>query len=241
MGITKILKIPIFALLKIIMMKRSIVLFFAFIIFSDIATAQDISTYNQDTLKNKMKIYTEMLKVADTYQAKAEAVLKDAKFFKNEARSYLDSAYVLSKKAEIDKSNAQLYLLQFNYVYELADRFISKADSLMIMVMAYKDTATLKNKEAESYYLQLADSYEPLFTRDSLNPIIYTVQLGAGNMDLDYFNKATELEVITPSDGIKRFVSGTYREKDAALAARQKLIELGYTDAFIRSMESLNY
>lgn len=222
-------------------MKKTILLLIASFFISNLITAQDLSTYTQDTLKNKMKIYTDMLKVADTYQAKAEAELTKAKFFKTEARSYLDSAYVYSKKAEIDHSNAQLYLLQFNYAFEMADRCISKADSLMITVMAYKDTATLKNREAESYYLQLADSYEPLFTRDSLNPVIYTVQLGAGNMDLDYFSKATELEVITPSDGIKRFITGTYRSKDDALAARQKMIELGYTDAFIRSMDSLNY
>ena len=222
-------------------MKKIILIIFTACISTGYISAQDLSTYTQDTLKNKMKIYTDMLKIADSYQVKAEAELKNAKFFKEQARSYLDSAYVYSKKAEIDHSNAQLYLLQFNYAYEMADRCITKADSMMIVVMAYKDTATLKNREAESYYLQLADSYEPIFSRDSLNPVIYTVQLGAGNMDLDYFSKATDLEVITPSDGIKRFVTGTYRSKDDALAARQKLIELGYIDAFIRSMESLNY
>ncbi|MFH0867097.1 MAG: hypothetical protein V1904_12950, partial [Bacteroidota bacterium] len=226
---------------KIDTMKKITLIITTAILISGMVTAQDLSTYNQDTLKNKMKIYTEMLKVADSYLIKAEAELKNVKFFKAQARTYLDSAYILAQKADIDKSNAQLYILQFNYVYDLADKFLIKSDSFMAVVDAYKDTATMKNKEAESYYLQLVDNYQSMLESDTLNPVIYTVQLGAGNMDIDYFNKVTNLEIITPGDGIKRFISGAYRSKSEALEARQKMIDLGYYDAFIRSMESLNY
>lgn len=222
-------------------MKKITLFITAAVLITGIASAQDLSAYNKDTLKNKMKIYSEMLKIADSYTVKAEAELKNVKFFKAQARSYLDSAYILSKKAEIDKSNAQLYILQFSYVYDLADKFIIKSDSLMAVVDAYKDTATIKNKDAETYYLQLVDSYQSMLESDTLNPVIYTVQLGAGNMDIDYFNKVSNLEIITPGDGIKRFITGAYSSKSEAIEVRQKMIDLGYYDAFIRSMDSLNY
>lgn len=222
-------------------MKKTALIIFIALLLPGFVSAQDLSAFNQDTLKNKMKIYTDMLADANIYVIKAEEELKNVKLYKSQAHAFMDSAYIYAQKAELDKSNAQLYLLQFNYAYELANRSISKADTLMLLVTAYKDTAAMKNREAETYYLQLVDMYAPLFETDSAHPIIYTVQLGAGNMDLDYFSKAADYEIITPSDGIKRFITGNFNTKAEALEHKQKMIDLGYTDAFIRSMESLNY
>lgn len=222
-------------------MKKLFILAVVALLVPGYASAQDLSAFNQDTLKNKMKIYTDMLAAANVYVIKAEAELKNVKLYKSQAHDYVDSAYAYAQKAQTDKSHAQLYIMQFDYAYALAEKMIAKADTLMLVVNAYKDTAALKNREAEAYYLQLVDAYAPLFKADSAHPVIYTVQLGAGNMDIEYFTKAGDYEVITPSDGIKRFITGKYATKAEALEQKQKLIDLGYTDAFIRSMESLNY
>lgn len=222
-------------------MKKTLLFIAAIILIIGKVNAQDVSNYNEDTLKFKMQVYKEMLLKANVYQAKAEEELKNVKFYQKQARNYLDSSFVIAKKAETDKKNAQLYLLQFNYVYDLADKFIAKSDSLMSVVDAYKDTAVMKNREAETFYLGLVDKYNAQMTSDSLHPQIFTVQLGAGNMSIDYFSKVTELEVITPGDGIKRFITGSFTTKEAALECKNKMLDLGYTDAFIRSMESLNY
>jgi hypothetical protein len=222
-------------------MKKTALIISAIILISGYVSGQDSTAYTKDTLASKMKIYMSMLDVANVYAKAADEELVAVKEYKSSARLYLDSSYIFAQKAEIDPSKAQLYLLQFNYAYEMANKLIEKAETQMLVVNAYKDSATQKNKDAEAYYLQLVDKYKSLIEGDTTHPVNYTVQLGAGNMDLDYFSKAGDYEVITPSDGIKRFVAGNFKSIDDAMAYKQKMIDLGYFDAFIRSMESLNY
>jgi hypothetical protein len=74
---------------------------------------------------------------------------------------------------------------------------------------------------------------------NTTNVIVYTVQLGAGNMDIDYFNKVNMVKVITPCDGMKRFVVGRFITLESAIEFCKKMTELGYTDAFVRTMDSL--
>lgn len=192
-------------------------------------------------MKSKMEEYMGMLKKANVYEAKTESELTVISSYKKEARRYLDSAYIVAKKGEIDKSKAQLYIMQFNFLFDVSSHYTKLADSTLTVAIAYKDTANLLNKQAETFYLKLAEDYKPVFQRDTLHPVFYVVQLGAGNMEHNYFEKVVDVEVITPSDGIKRFVTGKFESKESALEYRQKMIDLGYTDAFIRTLGSLNY
>lgn len=212
------------------------------ILFSISCFSQGIFTESQDTiLKSKMDDYMGMLKKANVYEAKTESELDIITLYKKEARQYLDSAYIMAKKGEADKSNALLYIIQFNALYEVCTRYTRKADSTLAVAVAYKDTANILNKEAEAFYLKLAEDYKPVLQKDTAHPVFYVVQLGAGNMEHNYFEKVVDVEVITPSDGIKRFVTGRFETKEAALVYRQKMIDLGFSDAFIRTLSSLNY
>jgi predicted aspartyl protease len=210
--------------------------------FSLHSFTQGVFSENQDTiLKTKMSEYMSMIKKANVYQGIVETQVSVVSLYKKEARRYLDSAYIVAKKGEIDKAHAELYIMQFNFLYDVCSQYTKKADSTLLVAIAYKDTATMLNREAETFYLKLAEDYKPVLQQDTLHPIFYVVQLGAGNMEHNYFDKVLDVEVITPSDGIKRFVTGKFKSKDDALAYRQKMIDFGYTDAFIRTLESLNY
>jgi len=221
---------------------RYLITLFFLLSFSSLNFAQGVFSENQDTLlKSKMDEYMSMLKKADVYQNIVETQLSVISLYKKEGRRYLDSAYIVAKKGETDKSHAERYIMQFNFLYEISTQYVKKADSTLTVALAYKDTASMLNKEAEAFYLKLADDYKPVLQQDTLHPVFFVVQLGAGNMEHNYFEKVVDVEVITPSDGIKRFITGKFKNKDDAVAYRQKMIDLGYTDAFIRTLESLNY
>lgn len=64
----------------------------------------------------------------------------------------------------------------------------------------------------------------------------YSVQVGAGNMRNDYFNKVNDLRISTYKKGMKRYLSGKYKTKTEAILRQKELISLGYTDAFITRM-----
>lgn len=222
-------------------MRYFITLFFLFS-FSSLSFTQGVFNENQDTIfKTKMSEYMSMIKKANVYQGIVETQVSVVSLYKKEARRYLDSAYIVAKKGEIDKTHAQLYIMQFNFLYDICSQYTKKADSTLLIAIAYKDTATTLNKEAEAFYLKLAEDYKPMLQQDTLHPVFYVVQLGAGNMAHNYFKKVLDVEVITPSDGIKRFITGKFKTKEDALAYRQKMIDFGYTDSFIRTLESLNY
>ena len=214
---------------------------FIFLLVSITTFSQSVFTQSKDTLNDKMKHYMCMIKEANVYEIKTEKELQTISNNKSLARLFLDSAYIIAKKGEIDIMNAQLYIKQFNYLYEVAAKYSSKADSILKIAQAYKDTANFKNKIAEAFYLELAEDSKPVFDHNSSIINYYTVQLGAGNMQYSYFEKINDVEVITPSDGIKRFINGKFITKKEAIEFRQKARTLGYLDSFIRTVESLNY
>lgn len=64
----------------------------------------------------------------------------------------------------------------------------------------------------------------------------YSVQVGAGNMIESYFSKVTELRTSKYPNGVKRFLTGKYATKGAALSRLNDIKGLGYSDAFITRM-----
>ena len=67
----------------------------------------------------------------------------------------------------------------------------------------------------------------------------YIVQLGAGELPLSYFSRVEGIKVIKPDDGIKRFVVWVFNTKEEAVSIKEKMVQMGYADAFIRTMDSL--
>lgn len=202
-------------------------------------SSQNVFTQQKDSAEIKMKKYMLLIGKADAYQQKAEYEISKATFYKSEARRLLDSAYIAAKKGEIDKKNSQIYILQFNLMFGMTEKYTKKADSIITLASFYKDSAVTKNREAESYYLQLTDDCKPIIESETLKKNIYVVQIGAGKMERNYFDKVSEVRVITPKDGISRYIVGEFDSKKAALEYRNKMIAIGYEDAFIRTMDSL--
>ncbi len=68
---------------------------------------------------------------------------------------------------------------------------------------------------------------------DASAPVRYTVQVGAGNMKIRYFSRLKQVRLCTGLDGMNRFLFGQYPSLDEARLVRDKLVELGYRDAWI--------
>jgi hypothetical protein len=132
-----------------------------------------------------------------------------------------------------------------------------KADAALNVALAYKDTANAFKLKAKTFYQKIAQEYAyvapaPNVSDDTISSVAakvdgtataatYVIQLGAGKMDKSYFDKVKNVEIVTPSDGIKRYIVGRFDSKAAALEYQKKMIALGYTDAFIRTATSLDY
>lgn len=201
-----------------------------------------IPGHGDSIVKVKMNEYNEMLKKADVYEVKTEKELRNITYYKSEARIFLDSALKVSKLAENDKSNTKFYVMQFNYLYDKSSVMANEADSIYKVAVFYKDTANKFNREAESLYLTFAENNKSVFDNDSTKHEIFVIQLGAGFIEDNLLKEAgSDLEVITPSDGIKRYIAGKFSNKESAVEYRKKMIDLGFVDAFVRTLDSLKY
>jgi hypothetical protein len=216
-------------------MKR-IYLILLVIIFSKSYSQTSFTMQKDDELKNKIEEYMKMMKNADVYEVKTENELQKVDALKAQAHLYIDSAKVISKKAKRDMSNADSYLEKINHYVDFTTSYIKSADSAVAVANALKDSAYAKDKKAEAFCLKINQEEETEYAPKILN---YVVQLGAGNMKSEYFDKVEGVKVVKPNDGLKRFVVGLFNTKKEAIACREKMKQLGYPDAFIRTMDSL--
>jgi hypothetical protein len=188
-------------------------------------------------LKSKIEAYEQAMKKADGYEIKTEMEFQLLESLRTEAHRYMDSARAISWKAKKDISKASIYVQKLNLFVGFTSSCLKKADSALILANIYKDSAYIKDKEAEDICFALSLGEK---VTENQQGITYVVQLGAGNnLDPVYFDKAADVKVIKLNDGIKRYVVGIFNTKDEAKACKQKMIQLGYTDAFVRTMESL--
>jgi hypothetical protein len=177
------------------------------------------------------------MKTADNYEVLTEMELQKIDFLRNQAHHYMDSAKTMSRKAKKDMSKADNYIQKINIFVAITSNYLQEADTVLTIANIYKDSAFKKNKEAEVLCLALTQEKKDPDVQQNLN---YVVQLGAGNnLDVNYFNKAENVKVVIPNDGIKRFVIGLFNSQEDAKECKQKMIQLGYADAFIRTMDSL--
>lgn len=61
----------------------------------------------------------------------------------------------------------------------------------------------------------------------------YTVQVGAGNMKVKYFKNLRQVRVCTGTDGMSRFIFGEFSNLDEATLVKDKIMKMGYWDAWI--------
>lgn len=149
---------------------------------------------------------------------------KIADSLNNRAKIYIDSS-------EVEKKNAENYLAQL----EVINNRLNAMDSLL------KYSALT----GDSLLKYLATNTQSLITPEQtqiLNklsqPSTYVVQIGAGdNMDIKYFSKVKNLVIYIGNDGLKRYTVGEFITQEDAVSLKQKMIDLGFKDCFIRRID----
>ena len=211
-------------------------------------TSANASLRNPDNLdsliKSKIKEYTKKIRKADTYEAKTELILQKVTYNNTESRRFLDSALAISKKAESDKKNIDDYIKRFNHYYNLSSSLSQKADSLYKKALLLRDSTNRYYKEAEAYYFEVAEEYIKLqeAENEEETPVYYVIQVCAGKIEKEEMEKVkSEVSIITPSDGIRRYIVGSFTSERKAIEYRKKMIDLGFKDSFIRTLNSLEY
>jgi len=172
-------------------------------------------------------------------------------------------------QSDLNNPEAGKLISTLESYYLAAYSFIAKADSLAIIAENYKNISLEKTKEAfglmgmdvaiekqttASPFTEVVSITEKI--NDS-KPIIsttakdlqsnfpassgtYIIQMGAGNMRMDYFNKIPDIVVVNCRDGVKRFVIDGVFTKQEAEKKRVELEKMGYEQIFIRTKESLD-
>jgi hypothetical protein len=190
------------------------------------------------TLNDKMNKYFGVMKKADIYETKAETQLQEVYYLRLQSHYYIDSTRYTLRKAKRDFSKTSIYIKKLNFFIEITSSFAMKVDSVIRVANAFKDSAVAETKEAEAICLTFSSDIKiiPANTTSIFN---YVVQLGAGDMSQSYFKKVEGIKIIKPSDGLKRYVLGPFNTKEEAISIKEKMVLLGYADAFIRTLDSL--
>ena len=105
----------------------------------------------------------------------------------------------------------------------------------MVVANSYKDSAIIKNTEAEKIKIEMFQEEE----KNSKLNLNYVVQLGAGNINSNYFSKVKDVKVVKSNGGVNRYIVGLFNTKDEATDFKEKMVQLGYTEAIIRTIDSL--
>jgi len=218
-------------------MRRIYLSFLILFICTTAYSQTSIITQKNDLLKNKIEEYSLLIKEANVYEAQTETELQKINYINIQAQLYFDSAKVISRKAEKDILNADIYIQKFNLYIDLFSSFLRKADHALTIANAFKDSTSVKNKQAADLCLNIQQD-QPAYNSLNYN-IDYVVQLGTGNINLNYFDKVEDVKVVKSIDGKNRFIVGFFDTKNEAIAYKDKMIELGFPDAFVFTTESL--
>jgi hypothetical protein len=191
---------------------------------------------DKQALKNKIDEYQDIMKRVDILETKTESELQEINCLSSKAHSYINNMSVTLRKAKKNNSLSETINKKLNTFLDSAYSFSRKEDSVIAIANTFKDSAVAVTKKARAVCLEMNQEYD-----ETHNPVMfnYVVQLGAGNMSLDYFDKIRDIKVVTPEDGVKRYVIGVYNTKEEALSAKEKMTQLGYAEAFVRTMDSL--
>jgi len=108
------------------------------------------------------------------------------------------------------------------FVGEYAGKQEAMADLIKIRELGFEDA-----------FLSVINKAEVNIEKLVLTPSPYTVQLGAGKMQHNYFLKIDNVEACEGSDNLRRFISGEFNKLSEAQQVRKKAVELGYKDAWI--------
>jgi len=218
-------------------MKRFILLTIA-VFYAILSFSQGIFSQSRDTV-DKMLRYQNMLKIADYYKMKTEMELQKISFLKAETHRYFDSAAVTLEKVKKSKSNTFL-LNCYNRLFYHSLVLLKNTDSIFALAHAYEDTLDLKNTEVKEYYLQLAQDFKPVISKDTVRFSTYIVLLGNNNIKQNYIDKINDVKKVAITiNGEKRYVIGQFASKVEAKNYCNSMALLGYDDTYINVFDTV--
>jgi len=94
-------------------------------------------------------------------------------------------------------------------------------------------TSTVKNEPSKT--VKPEKSLSPAIEEE-----LYIIQLGAGNMNINFFNKVPDIVIVQCKDNVQRYVLPQHYTKSEAYAKKEELQKIGYAQVFIRTKESLD-
>lgn len=224
--------------------------------------------YNPEKLLAQSKDLEEKAHLALTraslYQQEGSVFLDSALFFNSKLKTNLsaDNYRLCMSQLESNYTIAYKYIAMADSMSILAQNFreqsLSKtkeAYAMMGKVVEVNDNnkiiQPIDNQTNTSNFMASSttkvanvSSSRPIVSnkRDetiSQNTSFFIVQLGAGNMDMNYFKKVPDIKIVSCKDGIKRYVLPGHFSKTEAAKKKEELMGLGYEQVFIRTEESL--
>ena len=215
-------------------MKKAI-LYITIFICSTAFSQTNFKSQNDNSFKKNNDEYLYLMRVADIYEAKTENEIKNVNYLKSQAHHYIDSAKVVNRMKKNSKTTSDVFDKKINKYVNVSTLLIRKADSSLTVANSYKDSVIIKKREAEKIKIAMLHEED----KNSKLNLNYVVQLGSGNINSNYFSKVKDVKIVKSNGGVNRYIVGLFGTKDEASAYKEKMIKLGFTDATIRTIDSL--
>ena len=200
---------------------------------------------------------------ATLYQQEGSIFLDSALYFNNMLRtnSNTNNYNLYIKQLETNFSLANKYIAMADSMALLSENFSELSSSkskeayalmganniqsnLLIQPVVNSKSTSVKvvssgmNPSKETSVKQVVNNNKNETTTQ--NYIAFIIQLGAGDLNLNYFSKVPDIKVVNCKDGIKRYVLAGQFSKTEASKKKDELISLGYDQVFIRTKESMD-
>ncbi|MCD4679169.1 MAG: SPOR domain-containing protein, partial [Bacteroidales bacterium] len=123
-------------------------------------------------------------------------------------------------------------------VFATRDEAVRYRDELVSRGYSDAWTPLLDENRCNDFDLYYLLNLDKKSSSQERSEVFYTVQIGAGNMKISYFNKLKNIRLCEGDDGLTRFIVGEFSSKDEALRVRDEIVKLGYTDAWIPEIDA---
>ncbi len=181
------------------------------------------------------------------------------------ANYYLGLAWYENSRCDLAVPNYRAFLTIIGQKDPYANEIVEHKIELCLMQQAELDSILLANNRNPKDFDLTEDSVNKVRTQKdttiarlvedtavlvSKDGYFYAVQVGAGNINMQYFEELRKLDKNNnlpfpyrgtkkaktdeiPGDRLRRFIIGKFKTKEEALPLLKQVIEMGYKDAFI--------
>lgn len=222
-----------------------------------------IACLNIKDLRHLAPIYlTKAVEKVDPRLIKKNPKSQSAPMFAN---YYLGLAWYENGRCDLAVPNYKAFLTIIGQKDPYANEIVEHKIELCLMQQAELDSILLANNRNPKDFDLIEDSIVRIITpKDtttghlvldtavtvSKDGYFYAVQVGAGNINMQYFEELRKLDKNNnlpfpkrgiknartseiPGDRLRRFIIGKFKTKEEALPLLKQVVEMGYKDAFI--------